>query len=168
VGTFQGNANQNLVLNLKTFSAIITILAQINKFECQNCLFDQPFCTHLNNRVESNGENQVEYFPCIGSKLKLNLMSVTITGINWKHLPSRIFPGLNVSRLILSFNNIESIADDALDEVSDRLQTLSLEYNQIESINEKHFRKLTKVKYLFLQKNRQNKVPRENCVYFLY
>ena len=108
---------------------ITTLLVQINIIECQNCLFDKLICKESFSRVQCNEENRVEEFPCINSKLNMNLWSMNIHGNNFKHIPSRIFSGLFVTRLNLSLNNIDSIADDAFEEISVELQSLSLEFN---------------------------------------
>jgi Leucine-rich repeat (LRR) protein len=120
----------------------------------QRCLLEDVKCKEENKIIDCSSIGPVLYqFPCADEVLNMNLSRITISNHKFSLIPSRIFTGLRVNTLDFSSNQIETIADDAFDSISNVIFTLRLSQNRIKVIKKKHFEKLVWLLKLYLDNN---------------
>jgi len=123
-------------------------------FNSQSCLLEQIRCKEENNIIDcSSIEQELVDFPCANETINRNISKIFIKNHKIKSIPSRIFSGLRTNYIDFSSNQIEIIADDAFEGISNVLFSMRLSDNRIQVIRKRHFEKFIRLSQLFLNKN---------------
>ncbi|XP_030764499.1 chaoptin-like isoform X2 [Sitophilus oryzae] len=110
-------------------------------------------------------ENYLKFLPTIPFNNSIYIKDLNLALNDFITIAPNSFSGLECRRIILSYNQIEKIEDDAFQGISEILEYLDLNHNRLTTIPSA-ITQLTSIKYLYLSFNYLNEFPEETLESF--